>query len=31
MVTAEIGSITKPGAKKPPAVPLFRLVVLKDY
>ena len=28
MVTAEIGSITKPGAKKPPAVPLFRSVVL---
>ena len=28
MVTAEIGSITKPGAKKPPAVNLFRSVVL---
>ena len=28
MVTAEIGSITKPGAKKPPTVNLFRSVVL---
>ena len=28
MVAAEIGSITKPGAKKPPAVDLFRSVVL---
>ena len=28
IVTAEIGSITKPGAKKPPAVNLFRSVVL---
>ena len=28
MVVAEIDSITKPGAKKPPAVDLFRSVVL---
>ena len=28
MVTAEIGSLTRPGAKKPPAVNLFHSVVM---
>jgi len=31
MVTAEISSITKPDAKKPPAVDLFHSVILEGY
>ena len=31
MVLGEIGSLTKPGAKKPPAVGLFDSVVMEAY